>query len=382
MADQVFVSFGSGEHCNITTFDREHYLTVGKCYSQDPSFTTLRTRIVTGFFSGWDEDLGGDRCVLATFTDSNCTSAGTIVQDLTDPQSDDENEEEINKTLPPGSCTEVYTKPGSQRIAARSVMWTCGDAIEEHWVDPFSTGDQEDDLSISARSVDVEHSRDHVTVAPADNLNCNSAQNRDTDTKVHGRCHSFDKPFSSLQATVHRADGDSKLGGSDPCSVLAFSDKMCRRDGAEIVDLNNTPALGVCHNVTLHHGKDHAAIAGHSWKWLCGRQNIDDCLKPIAHHSKAHTSVVNSATKTVTATTSLACTMTTEFAHYLDVLTSVFTHKPVTHTSTSVFTKTKTQVRTKLITSVATDVSTVLHSVTKPYTTTYMVCDVEQDSQA
>jgi hypothetical protein len=320
---------------------------------------------------------------MATFSDVNCQANGAIIADFSS-----------DYTPFPEHCLEVYTMDEDlqHRIPARAVLWTCGDSINKTWADPFTDyaenmSESDDDLPISARSVDVEHSKDHVTVVPADNLNCNSAQDRDTDTKVQGHCHSFDKPFFSLSATIKRADHDSKIGGSEPCSVLVFSDKKCKRDGASIVDLNSTPSLGVCHNVTLHHGKDTAAIAGHSWKWICGRRNIDNCLKPVAHHSKAskhhsetHT-VVDSATKTVTATTSMACTMTTEFAHYLDVLTSVVTLKPVTHTSTSVFTKTKTLVRTKIITSVATDVSTVHHSVTKPYTTTYMVCDAQESSQ-
>jgi hypothetical protein len=315
---------------------------------------------------------------MVTFSDEMCSAHGAIISDFS-----------VGDSTSMSGCLEVYTVDHKEaRIPARAVKWTCSAGIKKEWLDPFVgwSEDMSDSELLSIRDVDAEHRKDHVTVAPADNLNCNSAQNRDTDTKLQGHCHSFKKPFSSLQATVHRADEDSKIGGSEPCSVLVFSDKKCSRDGAEIVDLNNTPALGVCHNVTLHHGKDHAAIAGHSWKWLCGRQSIDDCLKPVAHHSKhhskAHTSVVKSATKIVTATTSLACTMTTESAHYLDVHTSVVTLKPVTHTSTSVFTKTMTQIRTKLITSVATDVSTVLHSVTKPYTTTYMVCDAEEDSQA
>jgi hypothetical protein len=392
LMDQVHVSFGYGEDCNMTTFDREHYIHENMCYGQDQPFTTISTRVVTGMMSNIrGDDLSDDRCVLVTFADNNCTSGGTILQDLTrldssDTESDDEEDPFKNVTLPPKSCVEVYTKPGVQRIPARSVKWICGDDIDKHWVDPFDS-DDEDDLPVSARSVDTTRDKDHVTVTPADNLNCNSAQHRDTDTKVQGHCHPFDKPFFSLRADVKRSEDHSVIGGSEPCSVLVFSDKKCRRDGASIVDLNNTPALGVCHNVTLHHGNNDAAIAGHSWKWVCGRQNIENCLKPVhhpkAHHSKAHNTVVGSVTKTVTATatTSLACSMTTEFAHYLDVLTSIITLKPVTHTSTSVFTKTKTQIRTKIITSVATDVSTVHHSVTKPYTTTYMVCDVNQGSQ-
>lgn len=382
--DQVHISFGVGEHCSVTTFDSEHYLTWNQCYSQD-SIKNLRTRAVMGRGSIMDEE-NEVRCVLAIFSDLNCSSDGTIVQNLKFPKPDypydhHDTDQEINHQVP---CIEANITHGLERVPARSVKWTCADFVRANWTD-LTDPDDRDDLVISARSVDAENDKDHVTVTPADNLNCNSAQHRDTDTKLQGHCHPFDKPFFSLRADVKRSEDHSVIGGSEPCSVLVFSDKKCRRDGASIVDLNNTPTLGVCHNVTLHHGKNDAAIAGHSWKWVCGRQNIEDCLKPVhhskAHHSEAPSTVIGSATTTVTATTSLACSMTTEFAHYLDVLTSVVTLKPVTHTSTSVFTKTKTHVRTKLITSVATEVSTVHHSVTKPYTTTYMVCDVKDGSQ-
>jgi hypothetical protein len=371
--DEIFISLGTGEHCSTNRFNAEFWMRKDTCNFHYRNFTTLRPRVV----EGRNRLLKKQRCVMTTFSDVNCQANGAIIADFS-----------LDDTPFAEHCLEVYTMDEDlqHRIPARAVLWTCGDSINKTWADPFTDyaenmSESDDDLPISARSVDVEHSKDHVTVVPADNLNCNSAQDRDTDTKVQGHCHSFDKPFFSLSATIKRADHDSKIGGSEPCSVLVFSDKKCKRDGASIVDLNSTPSLGVCHNVTLHHGKDTAAIAGHSWKWVCGRQNIDNCLKPMVHHSKAHNTAVSSAAKTVTATTSLACTMTTEFAHYLDVLTSVVTLKPVTHTSTSVFTKTKTLIRTKIITSVATDVSTVHHSVTKPYTTTYMVCDAQESSQ-
>jgi hypothetical protein len=374
--DQLHVSFGVGEHCDSTSFMREFQMPMGECHVQDQRFTTIRARRVAGEGSIFKKK----RCVLATFSDTGCAKDGAIIEELS---IDDFFEEVYSPT-----CREVYTEHyRGVKVPAIAAKWACGHDIDPTWVDPGLSDFEAEETMISARSIDAEHDKDHVKVSPADNLNCNSAQHRDTDTKLQGHCHPFDKPFFSLRADIKRADKKSVIGGSEPCSVLVFSDKKCRRDGASIVDLNNTPSLGVCHNVTLHHGNNDAAIAGHSWKWVCGRQNIENCLKPVhhpkAHHSEAHNTVVGSTTKTVTATatTSLACSMTTEFAHYLDVLTSIITLKPVTHTSTSVFTKTKTQIRTKLITSVATDVSTVHHSVTKPYTTTYMVCDVNEGSQ-
>ncbi|KAH0289045.1 hypothetical protein M436DRAFT_65874 [Aureobasidium namibiae CBS 147.97] len=395
--DAVHISLGTGEHCNMTTFDREHYMHIDMCYGQDQPFTTIRSRFVPGDLSA--TNIG--RCVLVTFSDTNCTTDGAIISQYSYKLGPDEEEKfepfsDPSRLLEQPDCSELWTQRNGHRIQGHSAKWVCEYQIDETWADLFPAqplsdddDDDDDDLPISARSIDPEHSKDHVVVSPADGFNCNSAQHRDTDTKLQGHCHPFDKPFFSLRASVKRADENSVFGGSQPCEVLAFSDNKCRRDGASIVNLLNTTSLGVCHNVTLHHGKDVAAIAGHSWKWICGRQNIDDCLKPV-HHSKARPSAATStaisggATKTVTATTSLACSITTDFAHYFDVVTSLITLKPVTHVSTSVFTKTKvvTRVSTQLITSVATDVSTVLHSVTKPYKTTYMVCDVHETPRA
>ncbi|KAG9953560.1 hypothetical protein KCU85_g965, partial [Aureobasidium melanogenum] len=368
--DTVLISFGDTDTCDESIFDDETRLLYNRCYvvqSQGRGVpTSLRARMATppSF-----EHLPLDECVLATFSDFSCTEDGTIITDLT---------EGIFHAEP--TCVSA-----SELEDVLSYKFVCSSMIDEDW----KTLGQPDDKSIFARSVDAELSRDHVTVAPADGPNCNSAQHRDTDTKVQGHCHSFDKPFSSLSATIKRA-GHSKVGGSEPCSVLVFSDNKCKKDGAEIVDLNNTAALGVCHNVTLHHGNDLVTpIAGHSWKWVCGRQKIKDCLSGPADSDtdtdtddETTTTVKKGKTLTVTATTSLACSLTTEAAHSVDVVTSVITHKPVTHTLTSVFTKTQLRVRTKLITSVATAVSTVHHTLTKPFSTTYKVCDAEASSQS
>ncbi|KAH0302771.1 hypothetical protein KCU74_g18120, partial [Aureobasidium melanogenum] len=390
--DQVWVSAGFGEYCNHTAFTVERFMVPNECKSEEFSFTNIRSRIIPGEFGLIDRE----RCVLVTFSDTSCSEDGAIIQDLRGASEEED---------PSHTCLDLYTMDGPNRIEGQSMMLACGEDIEEEeWVDPFispenedpedpNDNDNDDDQLISTRSVDAELSSDHVTVAPADGPNCNSAMHRDTDTKVQGHCHSFKKPFLSLSASIKKRADDSAIGGSQPCSVLVFSDDDCKKDGAAIVDLNNTAALGVCHNVTLHHGNDLVTpIAGHSWKWVCGRQNINDCLNPKAskhhsktskHHSKASTTTVKkSKTFTVTATTSLACSLTTEAAHSLDVVTSVITNEPVTHTITSVFTKTQLRVRTKLITSVATDVSTVHHTVTKPFSTTYKVCDAEASPQS
>ncbi|KAG9665874.1 hypothetical protein KCU95_g18194, partial [Aureobasidium melanogenum] len=368
--DTVFISFGDTDTCDESIFDDETRLLYNRCYvvqSQGRGVpTSLRARMAT---PSSFETLPLDECVLATFSDFSCTEDGTIITDLT---------EGIFHAEP--TCVSA-----SELEDVLSYKFVCSSMIDEDW----KTLGQPDDKSIFARSVDAELSRDHVTVAPADGPNCNSAQHRDTDTKVQGHCHSFDKPFFSLSATIKRA-GHSKVGGSEPCSVLVFSDNKCKKDGAEIVDLNNTAALGVCHNVTLRHSNDAVTpIAGHSWKWVCGRQKIKDCLSgPVDSGTdtdtddETTTTVKKGKTFTVTATTSLACSLTTEAAHSVDVVTSVVTHKPVTHTITSVFTKTQLRVRTKLITSVATAVSTVRHTLTKPFSTTYKVCDAEASSQA
>ncbi|KAK6008665.1 hypothetical protein QM012_000568 [Aureobasidium pullulans] len=376
--DQVWVSAGVGEHCNITAFDNEIYLLHGHCRDMNIAFTTLRSRVIEGKFSVFPKV----RCVLATFGDASCTNDGAIIQQFSNP---DDEDFPIRHSLSE-TCLEVYTEDEAQRTPARSMKWACGEDINDEWVDPFDNDD--DDHLISARSVDAGHRHDHVTVAPADGPNCNSAQHRDTDTKVQGHCHSFKKPFFSLSASIKRAD-HSKVGGSEPCSVLVFSDNDCKKDGAEIVDLNNTGALGVCHNVTLHNGNDFVTpIAGHSWKWVCGRQQIDECIHGAVDSGSETdtdmetTTVKKGKTLTVTATTSLACSLTTEAAHSVDVVTSVITHKPVTHTITSVFTKTQLRVRTKLITSVATAISTVHYTLTKPFSTTYKVCDAQVSSQS
>ncbi|KAG9552211.1 hypothetical protein KCU61_g1773, partial [Aureobasidium melanogenum] len=373
--DKVFISFGDTETCNDSFFSDEIRLFYNRCYPVDnwPEVkgisTSLRARMVAPSYM---DHQPLDECVLATFSDYSCTEDGKIIADLSE--------------------SVFHSDPGC--VSANeldenfdSFKWICSSMIDEDW----KTLGQPDDKTISARSVDAELSRDHVTVAPADGPNCNSAQHRDTDTKVQGHCHSFDKPFSSLSATIKRAD-HSKVGGSEPCSVLVFSDNKCKKDGAEIVDLNNTAALGVCHNVTLHHGNDLVTpIAGHSWKWVCGRQQISECINGAIDSGsdtdtdtddETTTTVKKGKTFTVTATTSLACSLTTEAAHSVDVVTSVITHKPVTHTITSVFTKTQLRVRTKLITSVATAVSTVHHTLTKPFSTTYKVCDAEASRQS
>ncbi|KAG9740174.1 hypothetical protein KCU73_g9285, partial [Aureobasidium melanogenum] len=392
--DQVMISLGDTASCGTATFGAETRLFYNAC---TPHFLILsaRARHIRGLTV---KDLD-DTCVLAAFDDTDCTEDGTIIAEL--EQVDDRLDPDDNTAL----C--VYDKQASEdhEDDFMALKWVCGPGIEKEWdnprnisiayPDPNSDSDSDDDTQlIFARSVDAELSRDHVTVAPADGPNCNSAMHRDTDTKVEGHCHSFEKPFLSLSASIKKRADDSAIGGSQPCSVLVFSDSDCKKDGAEIVDLNNTAALGVCHNVTLHHGNDLVTpIAGHSWKWVCGRQNIRDCINPKAskHHSKTSkhhnkgastTTVKKGKTLTITATTSLACSLTTEAAHSLDVVTSVITHKPVTHTITSVFTKTQLRVRTKLIMSVATGVSTVHHTVTKPFSTTYKVCDAEASPQS
>ncbi|KAH0373135.1 hypothetical protein KCU65_g610, partial [Aureobasidium melanogenum] len=389
--DQLMISLGNTGSCETASFGAEERLFYNACYAY-PQIISTRAKHIR------DEEVGMvmfDTCVLAAFEDTECTEDGTIIAEL-DPVADKEDPEENT-----AFCVYDTKVIEDNDNEFEALKWVCGPGIDQDWANPLdieityrdpNSDSDNDTQSIFARSVAAEFSRDHVTVAPADGPNCNSAQHRDTDTKVQGYCHSFDKPFFSLSASVKRAD-DSAIGGSQPCSVLAFSDNDCKKDGAEIVDLNNTAALGVCHNVTLHHGNDLVTpIAGHSWKWVCGRQKIKDCLSPDApkHHSKTSkhtteastTTVKKGKTLTVTATTSLACSLTTEAAHSVDVVTSVITHKPVTHTLTSVFTKTQLRVRTKLITSVATAVSTVHHTVTKPFSTTYKVCDAEATPQS
>ncbi|KAH0354086.1 hypothetical protein KCU81_g1032, partial [Aureobasidium melanogenum] len=385
--DRLMISLGNTGNCDTASFGPEERLFYNACYAYPQIISTRARHIPDVRISDMD-----DTCVLAAFEGNDCTEGGTIIAEL----------EQVEDPRDPDDNTAVCVYDGKliddDGDNFGALKWVCGPGIEKDWENPRNISiqyrdpdsDSDDDTqSIFARSVDAELSRDHVTVAPADGPNCNSAQHRDTDTKVQGHCHSFDKPFSSLSATIKRA-GHSKVGGSEPCSVLVFSDNKCKKDGAEIVDLNNTGALGVCHNVSLHHGNDAVTpIAGHSWKWVCGRQKIKDCLSGPADSDtdtdtddETTTTVKKGKTLTVTATTSLACSLTTEAAHSVDVVTSVITHKPVTHTLTSVFTKTQLRVRTKLITSVATAVSTVRHTLTKPFSTTYKVCDAEASSQA
>lgn len=378
--DQLMVSLGNTGSCDTATFGAEERLFYNACYAY-PQIISTRARHIR------DDDLKDldDTCVLAAFDESDCTGDGTIIAEL--ESVDDAHDPDDNTAL----CVYDNQVIDDNDDEFEALKWVCGPGIDKDWENPrnvsihYPDPDSDDDASqlIFARSVDAELSRDHVTVAPADGPNCNSAQHRDTDTKVHGHCHSFDKPFSSLSATIKRA-GHSKVGGSEPCSVLVFSDMDCKKDGAEVVDLNDTGALGVCHNVALHHGDGLGTpIAGHSWKWVCGRQDIDDCIGGSGTDTDIETTAVKKGkTLTVTATTSLACSLTTEAAHSLDVITSVVTQKPVTHTITSVITKTQLRVRTKLITSVATAVSTVRHTVTKPFSTTYKVCDLNASAQS
>ncbi|KAG9531685.1 hypothetical protein KCU93_g1760, partial [Aureobasidium melanogenum] len=391
--DELMISLGNTGSCDTASFGAEERLFYNACYAY-PQIISTRAKHIR------DEDSSfymHDTCVLAAFGDTDCTEGGTIIAEL-DRVADPHDPEENTPV-----CVYDTKAIEDNDDEFEALKWVCGPGIDEDWENPLDIeiayrdpdSDSDDDTQlISARSVDTELSSDHVTVAPADGPNCNSAMHRDTDTKVQGHCHSFKKPFLSLSASIKERADDSAIGGSQPCSVLVFSDSDCKKDGAEIVDLNNTAALGVCHNVTLHHGNDLVTpIAGHSWKWVCGRQKIRDCINPKAskHHSKTSkhhnkgastTTVKKGKTLTVTATTSLACSLTTEAAHSVDVVTSVFTHKPVTHTITSVFTKTQLRVRTKLITSVATAVSTVHHTLTKPFSTTYKVCDAEASPQS
>ncbi|KAG9678040.1 hypothetical protein KCU99_g2425, partial [Aureobasidium melanogenum] len=366
-SDKVFVSLGDTEHCVNATFDGESRLFYDTCYPFDASeFKSLSTRVTFGTAA----HLVDHRCVLAAFDDDACAEDGAIITNLKETRGSE--------------CT---FEQGLETGPYQSLKFVCDDMIDDGWEDLTEPD------TISARSVDAELSSDHVTVAPADGPNCNSVMHRDTDTKLQGHCHSFKKPFLSLSASIKERADKSAIGGSQPCSVLVFSDNKCKKDGAEIVDLNNTAALGVCHNITLHHGNDLVTpIAGHSWKWVCGRQQINECLNGAIDSgtdtdtdtdTDTETSTVKKGkTFTVTATTSLACSLTTEAAHSVDVVTSVITHKPVTHTITSVFTKTQLRVRTKLITSVATAVSTVHHTLTKPFSTTYKVCDAEASRQS
>ncbi|KAG9897073.1 hypothetical protein KCU94_g10388, partial [Aureobasidium melanogenum] len=387
--DRLTISLGNTASCDTASFGAEERLFYNACYAY-PQVISARARHIR------DKRIRklGDTCVLAAFEGSECTEDGTIIAEI--EQVEDISDPEDNTAL----CVYDGNLVDDEGDNFGALKWVCGPGIDKDWQNPLGIDityrDPDSDFdndtqSIFARSVDAELSRDHVTVAPADGPNCNSAQHRDTDTKVQGHCHSFNKPFSSLSATIKRA-GHSKVGGSEPCSVLVFSDDKCKKDGAEIVDLNNTAALGVCHNVTLHHGNDLVTpIAGHSWKWVCGRQKINECINGAIDSGsdtdtdtddETTTTVKKGKTFTVTATTSLACSLTTEAAHSVDVVTSVITQKPVTHTITSVFTKTQLRVRTKLITSVATAVSTVHHTLTKPFSTTYKVCDAEASRQS
>ncbi|KAH0159023.1 hypothetical protein KCU67_g7293, partial [Aureobasidium melanogenum] len=334
--DRLMISLGNTASCDTASFGAEERLFYNACYAY-PQVISARARHIR---NKRIRKLG-DTCVLAAFEGSECTEDGTIIAEI--EQVENISDPEDNTAL----CVYDGNLVDDEGDNFGALKWVCGPGIDKDWLNPldidityrdpdsdFDFDFDNDTQLISARSVDAELSRDHVTVAPADGPNCNSAMHRDTDTKVEGHCHSFEKPFLSPSASIKKRADDSAIGGSQPCSVLVFSDSDCQKDGAEIVDLNNTAALGVCHNVTLHHGNDLVTpIAGHSWKWVCGRQNIRDCINPKAskHHSKTSkhhtkgastTTVKKGKTLTVTATTSLACSLTTEAAHSLDVVTS------------------------------------------------------------
>ncbi|CAD0087202.1 unnamed protein product [Aureobasidium vineae] len=355
--DKLYVSLGDTEHCVNATFDTELRLFYDACYPVDQDdFKSLRSRFAMNFASRSAEE----RCVLAAFENNACSEDGTIIADL--EETDD------------AQCAFEH---GLENGPFGSFKFVCGVKIDDDWSD---LSDNEHDI-ISARAVDTDAVRDHVRVFPADGANCNNALDRDSDRQVYNDCHTFAKPFFSIRAQITRGKGKSKLDGSQPCSVLVFSDEKCHKNGAEVIHLDNTHELGVCHSVSLHHKDDNTAIAGHSWKWVCG-QDIAGCLRDT--QSTTSVKAIKSTVKTVTATStaSLACSLTTEAAHSTSVIASVVTMKPVTHTITSVFTKTQLRVHTKLLTSVATDVSTMRHTVTKPFSTTYKVCDAVATSRS
>ncbi|CAD0110032.1 unnamed protein product [Aureobasidium uvarum] len=388
--DQFYVSIGDTTACHNSTFSSERRLFFNSCYPHEDGILSARGRHVRSPITKNMEDT----CVLATFLDFDCTVEGNIVAELESDDSDDDHswDESGSFCLFDHHVTDLIQ---AEEIEFSSLKWTCGPNIDLDWNNPLNitvyypshsdtTDDSgENDQLISARSVDAV--RDHVRVFPADGTNCNNALDRDSDRQVYNDCHPFAKPFFSIRAQITHGKGKSKLDGSQPCSVLVFSDEKCHKNGAEVIHLDNTLELGVCHEVSLHHKGDNTAIAGHSWKWVCG-QDIDNCINP-GYDSETESNTgkaIKSTVKTVTATStaSLACSLTTEAAHSTSVIASVVTMKPVTHTITSVFTKTQLRVHTKLLTSIATDVSTMRHTVTKPFSTTYKVCDAVATSRS
>ncbi|THW07157.1 hypothetical protein D6D24_09705 [Aureobasidium pullulans] len=233
--------------------------------------------------------------------------------------------------------------------------------------------------SVLARDVDASY-REKVVAAPADNRDCNSAEHRDTDTKVQNHCHKFDKPFVSLSVT-RKSGHNNAINGQQPCYALVFTDYKCKVNGLKVVDLNDVSQLGVCHNLDdLDRPAGSEGVAGHSWMWVCGQKSIDKHLpknkktpkikdtSAITVNKDISTITVNKDISTTTvvsvATTIMDCSLTTELGFSTTASSNVIT---------------KTSIETSVATHhvAHTHVITHIQSLMIPFSSTYSVCDVE-----
>lgn len=224
--------------------------------------------------------------------------------------------------------------------------------------------------SVLARDVDASY-REKVVAAPADNRDCNSAEHRDTDTKVQNHCHKFDKPFVSLSVT-RKSGHNNAINGQQPCYALVFTDYKCKVNGLKVVDLNDVSQLGVCHNLDdLDRPAGSEGVAGHSWMWVCGQKSIDKHLPknkktPKIKDTSAITVNKDISTTTVVsvATTIMDCCLTTELGFSTTASSNVIT---------------KTSIETSVATHhvAHTHVITHIQSLMIPFSSTYSVCDVE-----
>ncbi|KAI5217126.1 hypothetical protein AUEXF2481DRAFT_3656 [Aureobasidium subglaciale EXF-2481] len=371
-SDTVLISTAEGKSCSLAMFGEEEYLPERACLPMDP-FGLLRSRTVSAD-DHVDRSIGTNRCVLAVFTDQFCTSDGLIIEEL-------EPTDSKNDITGDFAFCQLQSQPDDDLF--QSVMWSCGDDINPGWqlsenaTSPWPTNpddvdddDDDDDADhiISARSISsgssnssisVEATRlhDHVTLSPADNTECNSAQSRDTDTKKHGHCHSFKKPFLSARATISRGRITHFNKGHD-CVALVFSDYKCKDNGIELIDLNDEAALGVCHNAYLY-----GNLPAHSWMWLCKREVINSHLG-----SSSDSDASSDSDDVSTSFNNMDCSTTTQYGSSTRVLTDFITN---THVSTAVVTKTTTTIKT------STDVVAHHHTRVVPFSSAIKVCNVE-----
>ncbi|KAI5208513.1 hypothetical protein E4T39_01172, partial [Aureobasidium subglaciale] len=367
--DVVLVSAGLGNHCNESMFGYEVPLFQDRCVAMPP-FNILRSRTIYADHAPDDpSNLGVVRCVLGGFTDRFCDPYnGFIIEELVGQ----DQQEPVEMVA---AICKLEIPPGGTPL--RSLMWTCSDTppldnVPRIYPTKPDVPDTDNDTTtiIVARStsgsseafdfVNAGRLRDHVTLAPADSTDCNSAQHRDTDTKIHGHCHSFKKPFFSASATISRGQ-HPRINKGDDCSVLVFSDNKCKNNGVELIDLNDQAALGVCHNAYLY-----GDLPAHSWMWLCKREIINSHL---GSGSGTLSSSEDSSSEDIsTSINSMECSTTTQYGTTTRVFTDLITN---THVSTAVVTKTTTNIKTN------TDVVTHHHTKVVPFSSTFKVCNVE-----